>query len=49
MWISYYLQDGTEGGCSLDIVSYNEAEYLLKEEFGDMWGGIADYGYYEEV
>ena len=49
MWISLYLQDGTQGGATLIAVDIDDAEAQLQEKYGEMWGGIADYGFYDEM
>lgn len=48
MWISFYMQDGTQAGESLFAKDIDDAEQQLKEKYAD-FGGIADYGVYQEV
>jgi len=51
-WVSLYLQDGTQTGATLTINgandNYDELEYECKRRFGDVFGGIADYGAYDD-
>ena len=53
VWVSYFLQDGTTTGTTLEVEdranAYNEICEFLREEHGEMFGDIADYGFYEEV
>lgn len=52
VWVSYYLQDGTQTGCTLEIAGENperEITEALMESHGDMYGGIADWDEYEDV
>lgn len=49
IWISFYLQNGAQSGATLLAVDVDDAEAQLQEEYGDMWGGIADYGFYDEM
>lgn len=48
MWISFYLQDGTQTGETIEAQNINEAEEILRTEYGTEFGGIADYGFYEK-
>lgn len=48
IWVSFYLQNGTQDGATLYAKDINDAERKLKEEYGDDFGSIADYGYYKE-
>ena len=48
-WVSYWLQDGTQTGATLQAEDYDDIERQLKEIHGDMYSdGIADYGFYDE-
>lgn len=49
MWVSYYLQDGTQGGATITADTYEAAEKWGHDEYGEAWGGIADYGFYEDL
>ena len=48
MWVSYYLQDGTQTGATMPKMDIDEAERILQKTHGSRFGGIADYGYYNE-
>lgn len=48
IWVSFYLQNGTQDGATLYATDINDAENQLKDEYKNDFGGIADYGYYEE-
>lgn len=47
-WLSFYLQDGTQDGATLEAVSIDDAENQLRKQYGQMYGGLADYGTIEE-
>lgn len=46
MWVSFYLQDGTQNGQTIEADSIKDAERILREEYGENWGGIADWDFY---
>ena len=48
-WVSYYLQDGTQCGGTYMAKDDDELEAILEREHGDMYGGIADYGCYDDI
>lgn len=48
-WVSYYLQDGTQCGGTYMAKDDDELEAILEKEHGDMYGGIADYGCYDDL
>jgi len=53
VWVSYYLQDGTQTGCTdLEIKGVHpeqEIDEILMARHGDMYGGVADWDEYEDV
>lgn len=51
-WVSFYLNDGTQSGATLTVKGddiYDEIEEQLIEEYGEDFGGIADYDTYENM
>ena len=48
IWVSFYLQNGTQDGATLYAKDIDDAEKQLREEYKNSFGGIADYGYYGE-
>ena len=51
-FVSFYLQNGTQDGCSLIVPDgVDEYDYItetLRLQYGDMFGGIADYYRYDD-
>ena len=48
-WISMYLVDGTLCGDSVEGNDIDEVEETLKKKYGSRYGGIADYGCYDDL
>ena len=52
VWVSYWLQDGTQTGATLEVDANdpaNDIKRQLMAMHGDMYGDIADWEEYEEV
>ena len=48
-WVSFYLQDGTQCGGTYDGDDIDDVERQIMQEYGEMFGGIADYGRYADI
>ena len=49
MWVSYYLQDGTQEMATLSARDYEDALSQLYGEYGDRFGDIVDYEFYDDM
>lgn len=49
IWISYWLADGTQEFETITARDIDQAEQILKDRYKSRYGGIADYGYYDEM
>jgi hypothetical protein len=51
MWISYYLQDGTQGMATIMARDFDDADRIMRHEEneGEMFGEIVDYMFYDEM
>ena len=49
MWVSFYLQDGTQNAATLWARDCDDAEAQLFDEYGEMFGEIVDYMFYDEM
>jgi hypothetical protein len=47
MWVSFYLQDGTQGMATISARDYDDATTQMMKEYGDMFGEIVDYEFYD--
>lgn len=47
MWVSFYLQDGTQGMATISARDYEDATAQMLKEYGDMFGEIVDYEFYD--
>lgn len=51
VWVSYFLQDGTQTGATLEVDAEMPAQDIdrqLMAKHGAMYGDVADWGEYEE-
>lgn len=49
MWVSFYLQDGTQGMATISARDYDDACEQMREEYGDEFGEIVDYEFYDDM
>ena len=47
-WVSAYKVDGTLIGGSYTAENIDDVEHQMQDELGDEYGGIADYGCYDD-